>query len=69
MQRVLTGWNIQRVFYLIVGTGIVVSSLMDGQWIGGLLGGYFAAMGFFGFGCAAGRCCGGTCDTRTDFND
>ncbi len=60
-ERILTGWNFQRVFYLIAGGGLVVVSLMDKQWVGAALGTYFAAMGIFGFGCAAGNCGGGNC--------
>ena len=28
------------------------------QWVGALLGAYFASMGLFAFGCAAGNCFG-----------
>ncbi len=69
LQKIRTGWNVQRIFYLLAGTGIMVSSIIDGQWIGMLLGGYFTAMGFFGFGCAAGNCCGGACDTPAKIKD
>lgn len=34
---------------------------MDKQWMGVALGTYFAAMGLFAFGCAAGNCFGGYC--------
>ena len=40
---------------------MVVVSLMDKQWVGAALGTYFAAMGIFGFGCAAGNSGGGNC--------
>lgn len=66
--RILTGWNIQRVFYLIAGVGLIVMSISDQQWIGALMGGYFAAMGIFAFGCASGNCCGGACDTDPKMN-
>lgn len=69
LQRIRTGWNIQRIFYLLAGSGIIVSSIVDKQWIGALLGGYFAAMGFFGFGCASGKCCDGACDTAMETKD
>ncbi|MGE3823060.1 MAG: hypothetical protein AB7G44_02460 [Bacteroidia bacterium] len=29
---------------------------MDKQWFGVFFGGYFASMGIFSFGCAAGNC-------------
>lgn len=55
-ERILTGWTLTRVLYLIMGTYIVVQSVLEQQWIGILLGGYFASMGLFAFGCAAGNC-------------
>ena len=55
-ERILTGWTLTRVLYLAMGSYIVVQSILDQQWIGILLGGYFAAMGLFAFGCAAGNC-------------
>jgi len=55
-ERILTGWTLTRVLYLVMGSYIVVQSVLDQQWIGILLGGYFAAMGLFAFGCAAGNC-------------
>ncbi len=55
-ERILTGWTLTRVLYLVMGTYIVVQSVLDQQWIGILLGGYFASMGLFAFGCAAGNC-------------
>lgn len=35
------------------------------EWIGIAFGGYFAAMGLFALGCAAGNCYGGSCETKT----
>lgn len=67
MDRILTGWNFQRVFYLIAGIGMVFMSVMDHQWVAALIGGYFAAMGIFAFGCASGNCYGGAC--RTEMNN
>lgn len=29
---------------------------MSQQWMGTVIGGYFASMGMFGFGCASGNC-------------
>lgn len=60
-ERILTGWNFQRVFYLIAGTGLVIFALVDSQWVGAALGSYFVAMGIFGFGCASGKCEEGHC--------
>lgn len=55
-ERILTGWTLTRVLYLVMGSYIVVQSVLEQQWIGILLGGYFASMGLFAFGCAAGNC-------------
>lgn len=55
-QRILSGWTLTRVLYLAMGIYIVVQSVLEQQWIGILLGGYFASMGLFAFGCAAGNC-------------
>lgn len=64
-ERILTGWTLTRVLYLVMGTYIVVQSVLEQQWVGILLGGYFAAMGLFAFGCAAGNCgVGGYSDGR-----
>ena len=55
-ERILTGWTISRALYLVIGSYIVVQSLLDKQWVFVALGGYFAAMGLFAFGCAGGHC-------------
>lgn len=55
-ERILTGWTFRRVIYVLLGSFLIVQSVMDKQWIGVALGGYFAAMGIFSFGCAAGNC-------------
>lgn len=60
-ERILTGWNFQRAFYLIAGAAIVVISFIDKQWMGVALGGYFASMGLFAFGCASRACFGKSC--------
>ncbi|MBS1952451.1 MAG: hypothetical protein OJF59_002075 [Cytophagales bacterium] len=62
-QRVITGWNFQRVIYVLLGGAIIVQSVMQHEWGGVILGGYFASMGVFAFGCAAGNCFGNTCST------
>lgn len=59
--RILTGWTIQRGIYFALGMLIVVQSIIDKQWIAVIAGGYFASMGLFAFGCAAGNCFGNQC--------
>jgi len=55
-ERIFTGWTFQRVLYFLFGVIVMVQGIVDGQWIGVLFGGYFASMGLFAFGCAAGNC-------------
>jgi len=56
MNRILTGWTITRVFYLLIGSVIFVQAILQKEWLGIAFGGYFASMGLFGFGCAGGNC-------------
>jgi hypothetical protein len=65
INRMTTGWNVQRVFYLVAGAGMIAISVKDAQWAGILVGGYFASMGLFAFGCASGNCAGGACEQVT----
>lgn len=58
-QRILTGWTFNRALYALMGIFIIIQSVMQHEWIGILPGGYFAAMGIFSFGCAAGSCYSG----------
>lgn len=60
-KRILTGWTFGRALYALAGIFIIIQSVMQREWIGILPGGYFAAMGIFSFGCAAGNCFGGSC--------
>ena len=55
-QRILTGWTFSRGLYLAIGIIVVAQSITDHQWIGVVFGAYFASMGLFAFGCAAGNC-------------
>ena len=55
-QRLLTGWTFIRILYLLMGIGIIIQSLAERQWMGLALGVYFAFMGLFAVGCAAGNC-------------
>lgn len=62
-ERIFTNWTFSRMLFLIMGVMVIVQSAMSHQWFGILFGGYFAAMGLFAFGCAAGGCFGGNCNT------
>lgn len=55
-QRIFSGWNATRILYSLLGAAVLVSSIIEQEWWGLIFGGYFMAMGVFGFGCAAGRC-------------
>jgi len=55
-KRILTGWNLARILYLLLGTFVMVQSVIQQHWLGVAIGSYFAAMGIFRFGCAAGNC-------------
>jgi len=52
-ERLLYNWSIQRLFYVLMGLGIISGSIAEKEWMGALLGGYFLSMGVFAFGCAA----------------
>lgn len=54
--RILYGWNLRRALYLVGGIMIIIYAMVAKEWWGALLGGYFAAMGLFNFGCASGNC-------------
>lgn len=66
MKRILIGWTMTRVLFLLLGVVMVAQSVWDKQWIGAILGSYFAAMGLFSFGCAAGHCFGSSCETHLE---
>lgn len=61
-ERILTNWTFARALYLIMGIAVIIQSVMSQQWFGVVFGGYFASMGLFAFGCAAGNCFGGNCN-------
>lgn len=54
--KILTGWNIRRVIYAVMGLAIVVQSILQKEWMGLPLGGILIAMSLFAVGCAAGSC-------------
>lgn len=54
--RILRGWTPVRWLYLILGVFTIIHSALVQEWLGILFGSYFASMGLFAFGCAAGQC-------------
>ncbi len=63
-ERILTGWTVTRILYLVMGIAVMVQGLTEQVYWGIAFGAYFAAMGLFNFGCAAG-CYGGNYYTGT----
>ena len=61
-QRILQGWNIRRILFVSFGLYIIYTSATGKSWLGVALGVYFASMGTFSFGCAAGNCYGNACN-------
>lgn len=61
--RILKGWNLRRIFYILIGLMLIVQSILVRQWFAILFGGYFFSMGLFAFGCASGNCGNGSCYT------
>lgn len=55
-QRLLTGWSVRRVVYLLGGIGMTIYFLMNNMWLMSVPCLYFVAMGIFAFGCADGKC-------------
>lgn len=66
--RILTGWTFRRALYAGLGVFVIIQSIIQQQWFGILLGGYFVSMGVFAFGCAAGNCFGGNCNVEPTGN-
>lgn len=59
--RVFKNWTFTRVVFLAIGLWIITQSVLSDEWVGVAFGGYFASMGIFAFGCAAGNCASGQC--------
>ena len=64
--RILTNWTFMRALYLLMGIAVIIQSVKSQQWFGILIGAYFASMGLFAFGCAAGNCYGGNCSIQPE---
>ncbi len=54
VERVRQPWTIQRLLYVALGGWTASQAYTDGQWSWLVFGLYFASMGVFSFGCAAG---------------
>ena len=67
-ERILTGWNFQRILFLVLGGIILFTAIPSLDWISIALGGYFFSMGLFAFSCAAGNCYNKISETNPDEN-
>ncbi len=63
LKRIFTGWTWTRAAYFFIGIWVMVQSALEEEWIGILLGGLPAAMGFFGLACAGQNCTAEDCKT------
>jgi len=68
INRISTNWTFTRVIFLIMGITVIVHSVSTHQWFGIAFGSYFAAMGLFAIGCAAGNCYTDYGETQEDQN-
>lgn len=68
-ERLLSGWTFTRALYLLMGSIILVQSVVEHQIMGVIFGTYFASMGLFAFGCAAGNCAMGPQSDNTHTED
>lgn len=64
-QRILSNWTFTRALYLVLGIVVMVQSVVTQQWFGLAFGAYFASMGLFAFGCAAGHCYGAASSSKS----
>lgn len=56
LARITQKWTFIRILYTLLGLYILITAVIDKQWLGIMIGAYFASMGIFAFGCAAGNC-------------
>lgn len=54
--RILNGWNVRRVVYLIVGLIATAQAFYLKEYFLILFGVYFAIMAVLNIGCASGHC-------------
>ena len=59
IKEYLQGWNMTRIFRLVLGVVIVIQGIKANDWMFIFLGAAFAAMPLFNVGC----CSTGSCET------
>ena len=67
-ERMIKGWSLKRILFIVFGLYIIYQSAMDKSWMGIALGAYFVSMGVFAFGCASGNCYGNSCTVAPQNN-
>ena len=67
-ERIMKGWSLKRILFVVFGLYIIYQSAMDKSWMGIALGAYFVSMGVFAFGCASGNCYGNSCAVNPQAN-
>ncbi len=65
-ERILKGWSLRRIIFVVFGLYVIYQSGIDKSWAGIAIGTYFLSMGIFAFGCASGNCYGNSCTVTTD---
>lgn len=56
LSRIANNWTVIRAIYTILGAVVIYQGTSEGQTFAIAFGIYFASMGLFNFGCAAGAC-------------
>lgn len=64
LQRIKQKWTFTRILFSVLGTTLIIQSIIKLEWLGVFIGLYFAVMGVFAFGCANGNCYGGNCEVK-----
>jgi hypothetical protein len=67
-KRLLNINSLLRATYMLIGIIVSLQAANAELWWGLAFGIYIAAMGFFGFGCAAGNCTRPNCTVEPDRN-
>jgi hypothetical protein len=57
MKTILTGWHFMRMVRLLLGIGIIVQGVENGDWAVGLLGGLFVVLAVTNTACCGANGC------------
>jgi hypothetical protein len=64
LNRITTGWNLRRFFFLAIGIVYLITCIGDRMWFGIIFSLYFIVQAVLGFGCASGRCADDSCEIK-----